>query len=496
MPLIARPAHPPWAAAILAALVAAGLPPSATGSTTGADPRLGELERADEHGLLPADYDVERLRVLAAEPAAGRRAGYHRLLDVAYERYRRDVSGGRVAPALADPDWHIPARPADGDPAAAQSPDHAQYRLLQQALVQHLAIERAGGWASVPEGRILRLGERDPRVAALRDRLRAGGDFRAEMQADAWFFDTALEDALRRFQARHGVAVTGQLDERTLGFLNVPAAARAEQLAAVLERWRWLPSAFGPRYVWVNTAGTTLEVFANGQREFAMRTIVGHASRPTPSLASELRQVVFNPTWSVPYTIAVEDLLPRQQQDRLYLARHAIRVFNGSPDAPQELDPANIDWASLGPGRFPYRLRQDAGPANSLGRIKLAMDNPFDIYLHDTPARALFDLASRTLGSGCVRLEDAARFTTFLLAGDREWTAADTEARIASGETTTLNLQHTLPIWIVYLTAWADADGTVNFRRDVYGWDARLLAALRGPRPAAGIAAEAGRPPP
>ncbi len=486
MVLMVRAALAPPAAAIAAILALAGVigVPASAGATDD-DPRLIALEQADEHGLLVADYDVEQLRTLAAGPDVDHNPGFHRLLEAAYGRYSRDISHGRVTPALGDPDWHIPARLPLTDPASAQPPAHPQYGLLQQALARYLAIERGGGWPGVPAGATLRLGTRDARVAVLRDRLRASGDYRAEMQADPWFFDTGLDEALRRFQEQHGLEATGRLDERTLGYLNVPAAARAEQLAAVLERWRWLPPAFGSRYVWVNTATTTLDVFADGQREFSMRTIVGHASRPTPSLASEVRQVVFNPGWSVPYTIAVEDLLPRQQEDPGYLARHAIRVFTGTPESPRELDPARIDWAALGPGRFPYRLRQDAGPGNSLGRIKLAMDNPFDIYLHDTPARGLFDLTSRTLGSGCVRLEDAARFTTFLLAGDREWTAADTEARIASGRTTTLNLQHTLPIWIVYLTAWADEDGTVNFRRDVYGWDARLLAALRAPRTAA-----------
>jgi murein L,D-transpeptidase YcbB/YkuD len=187
--------------------------------------------------------------------------------------------------------------------------------------------------------------------------------------------------------------------------------------------------------------------------------------------------VVFNPTWSVPRTIAVEDLLPYQQEDSGYLARHRIRVLSGSNQ--REIDPAAVDWKRLGPDYFPYRLRQDAGPGNSLGRIKLAMDNPFDIYLHDTPARGLFDLNSRTLGSGCVRLEDAESLTTLVLSADRTWTAADTAERIARGRTEVINLTRGVPIYLVYLTAWVDDEGAVHFRRDIYGRDARVLAALR-----------------
>lgn len=375
-------------------------------------------------------------------------------------------------PALADPDWHIPLR------SPADNAAHPQYELLARALAEHQAMERSGGWPEVPWGPDLRFGDRDERVAALRNRLRASGDYRAEMLADPWFFDAGLDQALRHFQHRHGLPQTGVLDERSLDLISRPLAQRIGQLNATLERWRWLPSALPPRYVWVNTAASTVELFENGQSVLAMRTIVGHPSRPTPSLVSAVRQVVFNPTWSVPHTIAVEDLLPRQQEDPGYLARHGFRVFRGYDEPLRAIDPAAIDWSGLGPKRFPYWLRQDSGPANALGRIKLVMDNPFDIYLHDTPERGLFALTSRTLGSGCVRLEDARAFTSRLLAGDRPWSVTDTDQRIAMGRLNTLNLHVPVPIFIVYLTAWVSEDGTVHFRRDSYGRDARLLAAL------------------
>lgn len=392
-----------------------------------------------------------------------------------------------ASPPPADPDWHIPILRDDatGDAGAARASPHPQYERLRQALGVYQAIERAGGWPSIDDGPDLALGARDQRVATLRDRLRLTGDYDHEMQADPWFFDTAMDEALRRFQVRHGLAATGVFDERTRRAANVSAGERSAQLRVTMERWRWLPPDLGSRYVWVNTANPTLQVVDGGRTVLTMKTIVGHPGRPTPSMKSEIRQIVFNPTWSVPHTIAVEDLLPRQQEDGDYLARHRFRVFAAGPGGEREIDPAGVAWARLGPGNFPYRLRQDAGPGNSLGRVKLVMDNPFDIYLHDTPERGLFDLSSRTLGSGCVRLEDAAALTTLLLAADRPWNEAETAARMGQRRTLSLDLRHRLPLYIVYLTAWVGDDGEVHFRRDIYGRDARALAVLDGPHDSA-----------
>jgi murein L,D-transpeptidase YcbB/YkuD len=155
--------------------------------------------------------------------------------------------------------------------------------------------------------------------------------------------------------------------------------------------------------------------------------------------------------------IAVEDLLPRQVEDPAFLDRHRIRVYRGTD--PAAIDPARVDWQRLGPGRFPYRLVQEAGPGNSLGRIKLSFQNPYDIYLHDTPAKGMFGLGTRSLSSGCVRLEDAAALATLAVANDRAWDDAATQAAVAAGKTRTINLGHTIPVYIVYMTVWSGGDG-------------------------------------
>jgi murein L,D-transpeptidase YcbB/YkuD len=370
-----------------------------------------------------------------------------------------------AAPALAapagDPAWHIPLRPASA--GESQRPEALR---LREALAHYRALAASGGWPELPAGPTLQAGQRDARVAGLRDRLRRSGDFSGTpATADAWFFDLPTAQALQAFQRRHGLPDSGQLDERTRSALNVPVEARIAQLQATLTRWNWLPDDPGPRHLWINIVTGTLEVIDHGETVLQMRVIAGHPSRPTPSFQDTIRQIIVNPSWSVPHTIAVEDLLPAQQADPGFFQRLGIRVLQGS----RELDARRIDWQRLGPERFPYRLLQKPGPLNSLGRYKLVMDNPWDIYLHDTPSRRLFELSSRTLSSGCIRLEQPEALLKLLLGG------TPLPAGTTDGHTTrSIRLDQPVPVYIVYLTSWVSPTGEVNFRPDVYGRDAGL----------------------
>ncbi|MDP2323607.1 MAG: L,D-transpeptidase family protein, partial [Gammaproteobacteria bacterium] len=289
--------------------------------------------------------------------------------------------------------------------------------------------------------------------------------------ADAWFFDAGLQRALIRFQERHGLPASGETDERTLAALNVPVEDRVRQLKATLTRWAWLPRDPGPRYLWVNVPGGSLEFIENGAPVIAMRIIAGHPDRPTPSFADRIRHIVVNPSWSVPRTIAVEDLLPAQQEDPTFLARLGIRVIDASG---VEVDTDRIDWATLNANRFPYRLRQDPGPMNSLGRLKFVLNNPWDIFLHDTPSRRLFDLSSRTLSSGCVRLENPGELADLLVGAPSGATPISVAPEGAPTGTRTLTLPNPIPVYVVYLTSWVTPAGAIHFRPDVYGRDARL----------------------
>ncbi len=383
-----------------------------------------------------------------------------------------------------DPAWHIPLAIHTAD--EPQSPDALR---LQDALTRYQQLAAAGGWPALPAGPALRPGQRDARVVALRSRLRVTGDFSGTPEtADAWFFDGGLQRALEDFQSRHGLPATGAADERTQAALDVPVAERVQQLQATLTRWTWLPRDRGDRYLWVNVPGGSLDLVEDGAVTLSMRVIAGHPDRPTPSFQDTVSAIVLNPPWSVPRTIAVEDLLPTQQEDPTFLARLGIRVFDGRG---REQDPARIDWQRVSADRFPYRLRQDPGPLNSLGKLKFVLSNPWDIYLHDTPSRRLFDLNSRTLSSGCIRLEQPEALAERLLAPVGAPSGAtpfprESSPRVSSGRgvapegaptaapTRTLKLPRPIPIYVVYLTAWVTPEGVVNFRPDVYGRDARL----------------------
>ncbi len=379
----------------------------------------------------------------------------------------------RLQPAVADPDWHIPH--AGGVDAAELRAAHPDYVRLEQVLARYRTIARAGGWPRIPPGPELQAGMRDERVMALRNHLRITGDYDAEMQADPYYFDAAVDAALRHFQTRHGLLADGLLEEETRAELNVPVQDRIRQIAIALQRWHWLPRNLGERYVWVNLPAAGLAVVEHGKPALHMRAIVGRPYRATPSFAGTIRRIVFNPTWTVPRTVAVEDLLPQQRNDPQFLARKHIRVFDVRGAEPREVSPMRLADAGVGTDYFPYRLRQDAGPDNSLGRIKFELDNPFDIYLHDTPATPLFVLPGRAFSSGCVRVESPVALAQYLLAHDGSDAPIDVSSRIERSDTSTVVLRTPVPIYFVYLTTWVEADGTVSFRPDLYGRDRRLL---------------------
>ncbi|MBT8443935.1 MAG: peptidoglycan-binding protein, partial [Gammaproteobacteria bacterium] len=300
--------------------------------------KLSALHAAREHGLDPADYRLQEIEALAAHSLNARHERLDELLDEAYRKFASDVSLGRVDPELADPDWHIPSRrggpddeskPLDEAIAASPFPPHPAYARLRTAMTAYLAIQSAGGWPILPDGPALSVGMRDEAVEIARNRLRITGDFDADVEADAWFFGAGLDAAVRAFQARQGLKVDGVVGGDTREAMNVPVEARIEQLAIALERWRWVPRELGTDYAWVNVAELRLRVVGDGEPRLTSRVIVGHSSRPTPSLQGEIRQLVFNPSWSLPTTIATEDLLPKIQRDPEFLARGGYRVYTG-----------------------------------------------------------------------------------------------------------------------------------------------------------------------
>ncbi len=280
------------------------------------------------------------------------------------------------------------------------------------------------------------------------------------------------------FQARHGLAADGVVGAKTLAALNVPVAERMEQIELNLERWRWLPRDLGSRLVVVNIAGFELAAVDEDGRSLEMRVAVGRSYRRTPVFSDEIRYLVFNPSWEVPATLAVRDKLPEIRQDPGYLEQQGFVVLRGWGEDQREVDPDEVDWASLGPGNFPYRLRQSPGPLNALGRVKFMFPNRFNVYLHDTPDREVFARSERDVSSGCIRLEKPMELAEWLLAGSARWDRQMIDRVVAAGDETVASLERPVPVHLLYWTAWADDAGVVQFRRDIYGRDAALGAVL------------------
>ncbi|MGB5474289.1 MAG: L,D-transpeptidase family protein, partial [Gammaproteobacteria bacterium] len=314
-----------------------------------------------------------------------------------------------------------------------------------------------------------------------RNRLRISGHYTAEMQADPLYFDAGLDAAVRRFQAEHGLWIDGVVGARTLEALNVPVEKRIEQVRITLERWRWLPRNMGDRYIRVNIVAAELQLIEHDKPLLSMRAIVGRAYRQTPDLQGHIELITFNPTWTVPHTIAVEDLLPLQREDRTFLDRNRIRVF--STQDGREVNIQAVDWSSLTPRNFAYTLRQDAGPDNSLGRLKFSFENPYDIYLHDSPNKILFRLPGRTFSSGCIRIEEPMLLAEYLLASDQQMDRDAIRAALDAGTTRNVTLKHTVPVYLLYMNVWSDGEGKLHFRDDPYGRDQHLQTAWDQPGP-------------
>ncbi len=458
---------------------------------------LALLLVADRHGLDPEAYGASRW--LHELPADGSNwtGETDREFTTALLRYAGDLAAGRVDPATVDEEWHLERPPVDplalldGEPTGAEitarlaalAPTQPLYAGLQQALAHYRELASGGGWPLLGDGPWLREGERHPDVQRLRARLAAESPL--DPVDDPERFDPGLATALRDFQARHGLKVDAVVGPRTRAALNVTAAERVAQLRANLERWRWLPRDLGTTHLLVNSAGFELTLVRDGEPVLHSKTIAGRPSRASPSLASRITHVVFNPDWTIPYRIATLDLLPKQQADPGYLAERAIRVLDRRDGRLDEVDPASVDWAALNRRNFPYLLRQDPGPGNSLGRLKFHMPNRHSIYLHDTPEKQLFNEPSRAFSSGCIRVEASTRLAELLFA-EKRWDAAAIAARIDAGDTRYVKLPEAVPLYLVYLTAWRADDGSYQFRPDIYGLDAPLIGALDGPADNAG----------
>ncbi len=356
-------------------------------------------------------------------------------------------------------------------------PPYAGYQRLKAAMEQHRQAVRAGGWTIIPDGPSIKAGMEDGRLVQVRKRLIATGELAAGHDKGKVLDDT-LAAALKRFQSRHGIEPDGAIGKQTLAALNVSADDRLRQIMVNMERWRWMPKALDGVHIAVNIPAAHLEFVRDGRIAMAMRVVVGDVKHQTPTMMTAMNAVVVNPTWTVPPSIATKEILPKLRKDPAYLVSNNMHILGEFPENSPESQGVGIDWNRHG-GKFPWRLRQRPGPDNALGQVKFVLSNSDDIYLHDTPKRQYFGRIFRALSHGCVRLERPIDLAQAVLSPD--WSAKVPEL-IAEANTRSLKLDRPITVYLMYMTAWADEDGTVHFRDDLYGHDARLRAALKRPR--------------
>ncbi|MEN8170316.1 MAG: L,D-transpeptidase family protein [Pseudomonadota bacterium] len=465
-----------------------------SGTNTDAEILLRTLHQAGNEGLEPAAYPLPLLVQLWPSESIHELITLELLLTNAFFDYSRKLQSGQIDPMWSEQLWHIEVAETDSVSLlqalltsddfkiALKSlpPTHPAYRRLRDALARYRKIEAANnGWPTIPAGRTLRAGVQDPRTPLLRQRLHLEGELQFAPVEDEMLFDQALRYAIERFQLRHGLRVDGVVGPLTLAELNVPLSQRITQIRLNMERWRWLPNQLGHRHIIVNVAAYHLSAYNHGERQFTMNTIIGTLQRPTPLIAGKIHTVVFNPYWTIPLSIALDELIPRQRRHPGYFASRGIRVFSHWDDG-KELAPRSINWSRLNENHFPYMLRQDPGPKNPLGKTKFIFTNEFDIYLHDTPGRQLFNRTERALSHGCIRVEEPSRLAAYILANKPllHWTEEKIRSVVATGATRRVPVSPSVPVYLLYLTAWVGDDGAVHFRKDVYGEDEMLLIRL------------------
>lgn len=446
-------------------------------------------------GLNPADYRgtellQAQLAMQASAPTPAQSAAFDIGLTRTYITALLQLRRGKVDPSRLDFHWNFD--PVGVDPRedvnsffvalddhdvagafAKAPPQEAVYRSMREALAQLRQVRDAGGWPKVAEGQSLKPGMDGVAVAQLRARLVAGGYLEPHKSKRSDYDDKVIA-AVKKYQVEQYLGADGVAGATTLAALNVPVEARIDQVRVNMERARWLLYKLRGTFVVVDIAGYKVALYRDGQPIWRSRVQVGKPIRSTPVFQSEITYVTFNPTWTVPPTILVKDMLPKIQQNPDYLAANRIRVLDRDGNV---LDPATVDWYNA----RGLTLRQDAGPDNSLGQVAIRFPNDYAIYLHDTPHRELFAKSVRATSSGCIRVENPLQLVELLFNDPARWNSEGIQKQLANGKTENIRLPVRVPVLLAYWTVDLSKEGRVTFKPDVYGYDSPVLQQLNLP---------------
>ena len=455
-------------------------------------PLLSALRHADLYALAPSDF----ASALKLEDNGWDETGPIELArsEITLMRaallYARQASAGRIRPGSIA--RKITVKPKPRDPAMVLDimsthenpveylrslhPDTPEFKQLREAYLDYRNIVARGGWPVISRGKALKLGSTGKRVIALRKRLAATGDLPASEPTEKESFDEALRKAVMAAQTRYGIKPDGVAGSNTLRIFNIPAAKRLEQLRVNLERRRWLPRNLGYRHVIVNQAEFKLRVFENNKEIYQSRVVVGKPGHSTPEFSNSIKTVVFNPYWNVPRSIATKEILPILARNPGYLARKGMSLISSRG---RTISPYGVNWDRVSRRSFNFRIRQRPGARNALGRIKFLFPNEHSVYMHDTPSKSLFKRDERAFSHGCVRVQDPVKFAEVLMQPQFGWSKNTIARKIAARRNRAVRLKENIPVHLTYRTVWVDKNGKLNFRRDFYGRDKTLAAAMK-----------------
>ncbi|PRY91888.1 murein L,D-transpeptidase YcbB/YkuD [Marinilabilia salmonicolor] len=451
------------------------------------DDLITAIKQSYDHGLSPSDYHISTLEQMSIARTAEEKVLRDIILTDAFLLLTSHIISGKTNPKTRNAQWHVvksernpisyiddiskePLLPA----LERLYPKHINYDLLKQQLEKYRKIEAEGGWPEVSSGSMLKPGMADPRIPQIKARLRVTGEYDSSFDQENNSYDDVLQQSVVKFQKKHGIEALGNIGPETTMAMNTPVKERIKTLEVNLERWRWLPVEFSQYYVLVNIANFELEVIDNKQPINHQKVIVGRPYRKTPVFKSVMEYLDINPTWTVPPTILRNDLVPEIQKNVRYLTDKNITVF--SPDG-KKLNPDSVNWNSN--SVFSYKYRQEPGKSNALGRIKFMFPNTYNVYLHDTPTRELFNRTERAFSSGCIRVEKPIELAELLLADQGKWSQASIKKAIESNITQTVRLTRKPEVYLLYWTAWIDQEGNHHFSKDIYDRDQSIYIALK-----------------
>ncbi|GFE66779.1 L,D-transpeptidase family protein [Litoreibacter roseus] len=458
---------------------------------------LKAFASAQDHGLPEARYGGGELKALFKKRLDARSAGQVEIMAAQRMlQYADDMRSGAINPRKVDSTIVIDVARYDrastldafagSNPSSflkKLSPRSPEYLRLQKEKIRLEKLIGRGGWGPKVQAKSLKLGQSDGAVVQLRNRLIAMGYMRRSASKT---YDAKLQNGVAQFQVKHGLNPDGIAGKGTLAEINKQAPDRLAQIIVAMERQRWNNRALGKKYVWVNIPDYHVDIMENGKSTFRSRVVVGKntSDRRTPEFSDTMEFMVINPSWYVPRSIVTKEYLPLMQKNPNAQNQLQIIGSNGKP-----VSRSAVNFRQYNEKTFPYSMKQPPSKGNALGLVKFMFPNKYNIYLHDTPAKKLFGRETRAYSHGCVRVHKPFEFAYALLSAQERDPESFFKKMLGTGKERTVNLAKPLPVHLSYYTAWVDAKGRANYRRDVYNRDAKIFAALQ----AAGVSLRAAK---